>query len=180
MSARSHDYDMLRREFLADPNLSIRELCRRHDIRGYSSVAQYARENGWYELKDRIKQTRDDKVIARISDDQADQMVGKIEALTEDWLTVTQAALYRFAEQLRNPDFRVAVDDLTKLMDKGLVLTGQPSSRTEERHFALSGNLDGLPAEFTRRLAAATRSGESERNGDSRTPSPSDQESRAN
>ena len=157
MSARTHDYDTLKREFLADPTLSIRELCRRHGIKGYSSVAQYARENGWYDDKEKIKLRRDDKVIERVSENLANELVARIDKISEDWLTVTQAALYKFGEQLANSDFRVGVDDLVKLMDKGLVLTGGSSSRTEERHLVLTGNIDGLPPEFARRLAEATR-----------------------
>jgi hypothetical protein len=180
MSARTHDYDTLKKEFFADPTLSIRELCRRHGIKGYSSVAQYARENGWYDDKEKIKLRRDDKVIERVSESLANELVAKIDKISEDWLTVTQAALYKFGEQLANPDFRVGVDDLVKLMDKGLVLTGQPSSRTEERHLALTGNIDGLPPEFIRRLAEATRPRLAERAGVDGVAPPSGEKSRNN
>lgn len=180
MSARTHDYDMLKREFLADPTLSIRELCRRHDIKSYSSVAQYARENGWYDQKEQIKLRRDDKVIERVSESLANELVARIDQISEDWLTVTQAALYKYGEQLANPDFRVSVDDLAKLMDKGLVLTGQPSSRTEERHLALSGSLDGLPPEFARRLVEATRPRLAERAGASTATPVGNEKSRSN
>jgi len=180
VSARTHDYDTLKKEFLADPTLSIRELCRRHNIKSYSSVAQYARENGWYEQKEQIKLRRDDKVIERVSESLANELVARIDKISEDWLTVTQAAIYKFAEQLTNPNFHVGVDDLVKLMDKGLVLTGNPSSRTEERHLALTGNIDGLPPEFVRRLAEATRPRLAERAGVGGATPPGDEKPRTN
>jgi hypothetical protein len=180
VSAKTHDYDILKREFLADPDLSIRELCRRHDIKGYSAVAQFARENGWYDQKEQIKARRDDKVIERVSDTLANELASRIESLSEDWLTVTQAAVYKYAEQLRNPDFKVHVDDLVKLMDKGLVLTGNPSTRTEERHLALTGSLEGLPPEFVRRLAEATRPRLTDGAGTDRAAQARDEKSRQN
>lgn len=175
MTARTHDYDQLKREFLSNPDLSIRELCRRHDIKGYSSVAKYARENDWYRMRDQIKDRREDKVIERVAENLAEAQAEAISELTTDWLTITRAALYKFGEQLRDPNFLVRTDDLTKLMDKGLVLTGQPSERTEARTLALSGTLDELPPEFLRRLAERTRPRQLDAGRSSGTP-PTDPE----
>jgi hypothetical protein len=157
VSARKHDYTTLEREYTSS-DISIRALCKKHDIRGYSSVAQYAREHGWDEKRERIMGRKVDKMVERVSDRLADAEVSLVEEVRGEWLTVIRAATYKFAEDLKDPSYKLRVGDLVQLIDKGLVLLGEPSSRTEERHLAITGTLEGLPEEFIRRLAEGTRS----------------------
>jgi hypothetical protein len=157
MSARKHDYTALEREYITT-DISIRALCKKHDIKGYSSVAQYAREHEWEEKRERIMGRKADKMVERVSDQLAEAELSLVEEVRGEWLTVIRAATYRFAEQLKDPEFKIRVPELIALIDKGLVLIGEPSSRTEERHLALTGTLEQLPEEFVRRLAEGTRS----------------------
>ena len=156
MSARKHDYTTLEREYITS-TISIRSLCKKHDIKGYSSVAQYARENGWEEKRERIQGRKDTKLAERVSDQLVSDEMALIEEVRGEWLTVIRAATYKFAEDLKDSNYKLRVSDLVQLIDKGLVLLGEPSSRTEERHLALTGTLDGLPEEFVRQLADRTR-----------------------
>jgi len=156
MTVRKHDYLALEREYVSS-DVSIRGLCRKHDIKGYSSVAQFAREHDWDGKRERIRNRTDMKLVERVSDQLATEEADLIEVVRGEWLTVIRAATYKFAEDLKDPDYRISVDALIKLIDKGLVLVGEPSERTEERHLALTGSLEGLPPEFFRQLAERTR-----------------------
>ncbi len=156
MSARKHDYQTLEREYISS-DISIRALCKKHSIKGYSSVAQYAREHDWEGKRERIMGRKADKVVERVSDQLAEAEVSMVEIVREEWLTVIRAATYKFAEDLKDPNYKVRVPDLVQLIDKGLVLLGEPSSRTEERHLAISGTLERLPDTFVRRLVESTR-----------------------
>lgn len=158
MTVRKHDYLTLEREYVSsNPKVSIRGLCAKHDIAGYSSVAKYAREHGWDEKWERIHDRAESKLVERVSDQLVDDEMALVSEVRSEWLTVIRAATYKFAEDLKNPDYRIRVDDLIKLIDKGLVLLGEPSERTEERHLALTGSLDGLPQGLLRQLAERTR-----------------------
>ena len=157
MSVRKHDYVALEREYVNHPTLSIRALCKKHDIKGYSSVAAYAREHDWDPKRARIQERKEDKMVERVAERMADQELALVDVVREEWLTVIRAATYKFAEDLKDPNYKVRVPDLISLIDKGLVLLGEPSSRTEERHLAITGSLEGLPDSFIRQLADVTR-----------------------
>lgn len=156
MTVRKHDYSVLEREYITS-DISIRALCKKHDIKGYSSVAQFAREHDWEGKRAKIMGRKEDKMIELTSDSLAAEEVNLVEEVRREWLTVIRAATYKFAEDLKTPGYHLRVNDLVQLIDKGLVLLGEPSSRTEERHLALTGSLDQLPEEFVRRLAERTR-----------------------
>lgn len=156
MSTRTHDYDTLEREYLRG-SMSIRELCRKHEIKSFSAVALYAREHGWYEKRKKIGERTEEKTIARVSEALAEQETSEILTIRSEMLTVIRAAIYKFAEDLKDPNYRIVPMDLIKLMNQGLLLMGEPTSRTEEKRFELSGTVEGLPPDVLRRLAEATR-----------------------
>jgi hypothetical protein len=156
MTVRKHDYLTLEREYIGS-DISIRGLCKQHGIKGYSSVAQYAREHGWDEKREKIRGRADSKLVERVSDQMAEAEADLVTTVRGEWLTVIRAATYKFAEDLKDPGYKIRVDDLIKLIEKGLVLLGEPSDRTEERHLELTGSLDALGPEFFRRLAERTR-----------------------
>lgn len=158
MTTRKHDYQSLEAEWTRLPDkISYRELARRHGIKSYSAIAAYAKEHHWEDKRDDIMGRKDAKVAERVSAQLAEAEADMIETVRGEWLTVIRAATYKFAEDLKNPNYTLRVDDLVKLIDKGLVLLGEPSSRTEERHLALSGSLDGLPEPVLRAMAERTR-----------------------
>lgn len=156
MTVRKHDYTLLEREYISS-DISIRALCKKHDIKGYSSVSQYSREHDWEAKRAQIMGRKQDKLVERMSGELAEAEADLMEVVRGEWLTVIRAATYKFAEDLKDPNYKLRVSDLVQLIDKGLVLLGEPSSRTEERHLALTGSLEQLPEEFFRRLAERTR-----------------------
>lgn len=157
MSARKHDYRALEAEYIRTPGLSIRALARNHEIKSYSSVAQYAREHDWDAKRDAILGKAETKLVEKISDQIADEQADLVNTVRMEWLTVIRAATYKFAEDLKDPSYRISVESLIKLIQQGSVLLGEPSQRTEERHLALTGSLDGANPDFLRRLVEATR-----------------------
>lgn len=157
MATKTHDYDQLKKEFLRDPKLSIRELCRRNDIKSYSAVALYARNNGWYEERERIKNRVSDKMVEKVAERIADAEADEIEQFRTESLTIIRATLYKYAEDLKDPNYRVRPDDLAKLIQLGLLITGQPTSRTEERRLDVVATFEGLPRDALRALAEATK-----------------------
>lgn len=143
------NYDALQREFITG-KMSIRELCRRHDIKGYSAVADRARRDGWYAERQSFKAKTSEKTIERLSDQAADIA----ETMRSEMVTVVRAALYKFAEDLKRDDYVVSPKDVVALIQQGLLLIGEPTSRTEEKTLAISGE---LPAESVRELLGAIR-----------------------
>lgn len=160
MSVTTHDYEKLKKEFISS-DISIRALCAKHGIKGFSTVAKYAKEHGWHEEKDRIKGRTRDKVIEKVSDQISEAEVDEILQFRGESLTVIRAALYKFAEDLRDPNFKVRADELVKLMQLGLLITGSPTERIEERRLDLHATFSDLPADVLRKLVDATRPGTS-------------------
>lgn len=151
------DYERLHREFLANPKTSIRAICRKHEVKAFSSVAKYARENGWYDERDRIVARTAERTIEKVAERLSEAEADEVEMFHGEVLTVARAALYKFAEDLKDPSYRLRADELVKLINVGLLITGQPTSRTEERRLDLHGTFEGLPVDVLRGLAEATR-----------------------
>lgn len=157
MSARKHDYRALEREYISTPDLSIRALCRKHGVKSYSSVAAYARANNWEGKREETLGKAQNKMVELVSTQIAEQEASLIDTVRGEWLTVIRAATYKFAEDLKDPNYKISVDSLIKLIQQGSVLLGEPSQRIEERHLALTGSLDGVSPDVLRRIATATR-----------------------
>lgn len=77
-----------------------------------------------------------------------------------DALAVARATIYKYAEQMQDPLFRVSTAEVVKVISMGLLVLGEPTARTEERRLELSGTLGELPPEFLRRLVEASRPGQ--------------------
>lgn len=154
-----HDYQKLEREFLNNRRLSIRQLCKRHDIKSYSTVAAYARDHGWYTRRDKIAERTDEKVIERVSDQAAEAETDELMQFRSEALAVARATIYKYAQQMQDPLFRVSTAELVKIANLGLLILGEPTARTEERRLELTGTLGELPPDFLRRLVEASRPG---------------------
>jgi hypothetical protein len=120
-------------------------------------VAQHARENGWYQDREKIKEKVSDRTIEKVSERLSDAEADEIEQFRNESLTIIRASLYKFAEDLKDPNYRLPVDGMVKLIQVGMLITGQPTSRTEERRLDVVATFDGLPTDVLRRLADATR-----------------------
>lgn len=156
--ALTHDYDALKREFISS-TISIRALCAKHNIGGFSTVARYARDHGWYDERDRVQGRKREKVVERVSDQLAMVEADEVLQFRGESLTIIRAALYKFANDLENPNFHIRADEIVKLVQLGLLVTGSPTERIEERRLDLHATFDGLPADVLRQLVDATRPG---------------------
>lgn len=156
MAAATHDYDKLKKEFVSS-DISIRALCAKHNIKGFSTVAKYAKEHGWYNERASIHGRVRDKMVEKVSEQIADAEASEIMEFRGESLTVIRAAIYKFAEDLRDPKFHIRADELVKLVQLGLLITGSPTERIEERRLDLHASFNDLPADVLRQLVDATR-----------------------
>lgn len=156
MKPAVHDYETLKREFITS-DISIRGLCAKHNIKSYSVVAKYAREHGWYDERTAIADRKRDRMVERAAERLADAEVDEMIQFRQESLTVIRAALYKFAEDLRNPDFKVKADELAKLVQLGLLLSGSPTERIEERRLDVHASFNDVPSDILRRLVDETR-----------------------
>ena len=147
-----YDLTKLRDQFVRS-DLSLRALCRENGIEGFSYIAQIAKRDNWLADRAQYRQEAKDKTIERMAENQAEIAV----QMRGEMLTVVRAALYKFAEDLKRPDFLVSPSDIVKLIQQGMLLIGDPTSRTEEKSFALTAELGELPPEVLRELAGAAR-----------------------
>lgn len=155
-----HDYIRLEREYL-NGKMSIRELSEKHGIKSYSTVAKYAREHGWYDRRDRIKERTEEKIVERVSDNVAEIETDELMQYRADSLSLARAAMYKYAQQLQDPNFVISTAEAVKIINMGLLVLGEPTARTEERRLELSGTIGELPPEFLRRLVEVSRPGQS-------------------
>lgn len=156
MATATHDYDKLEREYIAS-DISIRGLCRKHGIKGYSSVAQYAREHDWNARRAKVHGRKAEKVTERVAERLADSEADEILSFQDEILTVSRAALYKLAQQLNDPGYRLRVDELVKLLNVALLVRGQPTERIEERRLDVIANFDNIPADILRAIVDSTR-----------------------
>lgn len=170
MSAPKYDYDSLEKQFVAG-SMSIRELCRQNDIGTWSTVNERAKSREWQRKRREFKARLQHKEMEVMTDKRA----SKLEQLTDDVIDVISAAVFRFVEGLQDreitmsdgtkalvPGMSVSPSDLVKLVDKLLLLKGQPTKREVLIGLGLNANLDvtdpsQLPVELLRELAHAAR-----------------------
>jgi hypothetical protein len=145
------DYDLLEKEYVTG-TMSIRSLARDHDI-SWSTVAKTAREREWKHKRDVYRTKTSDKMIERMAENQA-ELAAEIRG---EMLTVVRAALYKFAEDLKRPDYMITASELVKVIQQGMLLIGEPTSRTEEKTLAVQANFDGLDPALLGELLSAAR-----------------------
>lgn len=145
------DYDLLEKEYVTG-TMSIRQLARDYDI-SWSTVAKTARDRGWKAKRDVYRSKKSDKMIERMAEDQA-ELAAEIRG---EMLTVVRAALYKFAEDLKRPDYMITASELVKVIQQGMLLIGEPTSRTEEKTLAVQANFDGMDPAILGELLSAAR-----------------------
>lgn len=153
-----HDYQKLEREYL-NGKLTIRQLAAKHGIKSYSAVAAYARSHGWYDRRARIAERAEEKVVERVSEAVAEAETDELMQFRTESLAVARAAIYKYAQQLSDPNFVISTAEMVKAVNMGMLVLGEPTARTEERRLELSGTVGELPAEFLRRLVEVSRPG---------------------
>lgn len=170
MPTSKYDYDSLERQYIQG-TMSIRELCRLNDIKTWSTVNERAKSREWDKKREEFQEMLRSKELEVLTDKRAQ----KLEQLTDDVIDVISAAVFRFVEGLQDreiktsdggvlvvPGMQVTPADLVKLIDKLLLLKGQPTKREMVLGLGLNANLDitdpsQLPPELLRELARAAR-----------------------
>jgi hypothetical protein len=152
MASLAHvDYDMLEKEYVTG-HMSIRSMAKKYDM-SWSAVARIARERGWYAKRETFKAKKSEKTIEKMAENQA-ELASEIRG---EMLTVVRAALYKFAEDLKRTDYMISASELVKVIKQGMLLIGEPTSRTEEKTLAVNASFDGLPPELLGELLSAAR-----------------------
>lgn len=162
MSSRTkHDYKALRLEYI-QTDISIRELCRKHDIKAWSTINARKNADGWDAAREELRKQSAEHEIAALVDARM-RTVGEIH---HELLVAIRHAIRRFTTDLAadKPDGQtVTARDVMGLIDKFLLLTGQATSRSESKNLdlhAVTGFDDilrGAPPDLLRELAEVAR-----------------------
>lgn len=175
MSNSKHDYGALEKEYIEGPDdLTPRKMAER-DGASYSAYYMQARKRGW-EAKRAAFRT---KVAAKSLELVTDRIAIKAAAIKDDALQVIHAAVLKMASDMTDhwvtdpvdPKHRIFVpgivitpNDLAKLIDKLLLLTGNPTQISENRNFGIELSPDlppdvlGLIADLAGERGTSTRS----------------------
>lgn len=188
-----HDYMTLEREYV-EGSMSIRELCRSHDIKSWSAVSSYAKKHVWedkrVEFRRRLRERETAVVTQRIAEARADI----VEKAMGDAITVANRAIFAFLDSLEDrwvedpqtgqrvlvPGQQIEAGDFVKIMQQIMVLNGQPTKREAHLGLTLTGELDPGQAtlELLRDVAAAARSGGAKSGPVSTSPLPRSERAR--
>lgn len=168
MSQTRYDYEALKAEYVTGPDISIRALARKHEIKSWSALqaqANKGKEQGldWDSEKERYQRTLAEKTLQTVTT----ALATKKAQIIADALDVIHAAIFKMAGDMRdhwvadpqNPSARVFVpgivitpDSLAKLLDRFLTLTGNPSTISENRNIGLDLTPD-LPPDIAQLIA---------------------------
>lgn len=168
MSRSKHDYPALRELFIqTDPSVSVRNFAAEHGI-PWSALNAQVVKGGWREEREAFHRRATEKAIEKAGDAYAK----KITEIRMDALDMIHAAILKMGYDMQDhevtrtrtdgstyteliPGQTVTPDHFAKMVDKLLLLTGQPTGITEERRIVDS--FDGLPPEFSRIVAEVAR-----------------------
>lgn len=169
MSSRKYDYAALEREFVQDPNdISVRALAEKHGI-PWSGLNVQANKGNWRQKREDFKRQAMSKAVERASTDLAE----KITEIRRDALDAIHAAIIKMGLDMQDrqlqdgrfvPGQVITPSDVAKLIDKMLLLTGNPTSIGEERHIGVN-----LPSELPPELARLIADTATERGADTGT-----------
>jgi len=169
MSMTKYDYVALKQQYVtSDTNISIRELARVNDIASWSTVAQHARKQKWEAARKQYRAVMESKSLEYAAAHEG-ELIAKIR---KDTLNVIHGAILKMGIDLQDrwvqdpgdPEHslfiagtRVRPDEIVRLIDKFLVMSGQVSDRTAQLGLTLNANAGDIPLDLARELAAAAR-----------------------
>jgi hypothetical protein len=154
MSRAVHDYETLEREYIST-DVSIRELAAKHGIRSFSTVNVQKQKRDW----DRKREEYRALVAAQDIETLVMARMKTIAEIHDELLYAVRAAIRRFISDL-SKDQTVSARDVMGLIDKFLLLTGQPTARTESKNLDVhdfGGLLRGAPDQLLGELAELAR-----------------------
>lgn len=156
MSRQQHDYGDLRRQYVSTPGLSVRELCKRNDIKSWSTVNAVKKREEWDKLREQFETQLAEGEVGKLVTERL-KMVADIH---EELLLAVRHAVRRFiADVSKEGDPQpISARDLMGMIDKFLLLSGSTPHRTESRNldahsFTFDGLFEGAPADLLQQLA---------------------------
>ena len=172
MSATKHNYLTLERDFV-EGDMSIRELCRQNDIKSWSSVSTYAKRHAWEEKRAEFKRQYVERSNAAVAKKMAEGRAQQVAQALDDAIMVSNKAVFRFLDSLEDrwvedpttgkrvliPAQVIEAGDFVKIVDKIMVLNGQPTRREAHLGLSLSGELspENTPVELLRDVITIAR-----------------------
>ena len=139
MANRKYDYDAMEAEYVGSDTISLRQIATKYGLNNYSMVSDFAKNHKWTEKRKLRQAKTEEKVMER----SADRMARRYDRL-EDAFDSTVELIIESIDKVRRdmheaPEkVNVAPRDLALLIDRLLVMKGQPSQITEERNLGLS------------------------------------------
>ena len=139
MANTKHDYQSMEVEFIASDSLSMRALANKYGVANYSLVHSYARSHRWAEKRQLRMAKTDEKVLER-SAERVARRYDRLEDAIDSTIELIAETIDKFRRDMREAPatVNIAPRDLALLIDRLLVLKGQPSQITEERNLGIS------------------------------------------
>lgn len=155
MNRPQNDYDALRQEYVSS-EISIRELCRKHGIKSWSTVNARKKAEKWDELREQFKT----EIVSREVGTLVTKRLQLVADIHEELLVAIRHAVNNYAVSVagENPAQMVTARDLMGMIDKFLLLSGSTPNRTESRSvdthsFTIDGLLADAPPDLLRAIA---------------------------
>lgn len=152
------DYEALEREYIEGPDdLTPRKMAER-DGASFSAYYSQYRKRDWLTKRERFREMRDQKVMKVVTD----TISIKAAQIKSDALDVIHAAVMKMGLDLADrtlkdgtvvPGQTVTPGDLAKLIDKLMLLTGNPTTINENRNLGIDLTDRDLPPDVARLLA---------------------------
>jgi len=147
---KSHDYRALEREFVTS-QISLRELCRRHNISAHSLVTVQAKKGKWAEKREAYQAKESESFIDRYADRMADRQA----EISDKALEAIDQAIDKFRADLKatklvnqpdgsiieQPAWYMTPKDLCLLIDRFNVLFEKPSAISQHQGLTVTSEL---------------------------------------
>ena len=159
---RIYDYRSMEREYVSG-DMSLRELCRKHNITAHSLVVVQAKKRKWAEKREQYRAKESDAFMSRHAARQADRLA----EIHDKALDVIEEALDKSSEDMRAtakkridgewvevPVMRLKPKDVAILLDRLMVLFERPSFISQHQGLSVTSELS---AESLREFIVATR-----------------------
>ena len=159
---KRHDFARLEREYVTS-QVSLRELCRRHNITAHSLVTVQAKKGKWAEKREQYQARESDAFMSR----HAARMADRLAEIQDKAIDVIDEALDKFAsdmdatekkridgEWVEVPVMRLKPSDVAILLDRLQVLFEKPSVISQHQGLKVTSELS---AESLREFIEATR-----------------------
>jgi hypothetical protein len=177
-----NDYDALEREYRTG-TMSLRELCRMHEITNHSPVMEYSKKHDWSRKRAEYRESVINRSVVHMADDEGRRIAQEarvrdnaIDAIDEA-ITKMRADMQRTRKSLVNgewveePVMLIRPQDLAILIDRLNVLFGRPANITEERSLGINLSAGSVEPDILRGIVEATR-GLADTGNSARSPFP--------